>query len=229
MEKVDLNKLKYEDFINPENIYGIVYEYKVRNSHFAKVDNKGSFLDITLFVDDEDFEYSDYNIFLFDSLNEMQQYVDNLCKDVDMLHAEGFYQKETFEDEEDFEFAKNDMRYSTSLFRLDTDLDYIYPNIDYNKYATIVYSNYFETDFVELLEDVKWLLNHFEKRDDSVWQRTFDEVKENYLSLLTKIQRVRINDTLIDIHHQCINNDWCYTYKELLNKYDILKTLTDEK
>lgn len=229
MEKVDLNKLKYEDFINPENIYGIVYEYKVRNSHFAKVDNKGSFLDITLFVDDEDFEYSDYNIFLFDSLNEMQQYVDNLCKDVDMLHAEGFYQKETFEDEEDFEFAKNDMRYSTSLFRLDTDLDYIYPNIDYNKYATIVYSNYFETDFVELLEDVKWLLNHFEKRDDSVWQRTFDEVKENYLSLLTKIQRVRINDTLIDMHHQCINDDWCYTYKELLNKYDILKTLTDEK
>ena len=229
MEKVDLNKLKYEDFINPENIYGIIYEYKVRNSHFAKVDNKGSFLDITLFVDDEDFEYSDYNIFLFDSLNEMQQYVDNLCKDVDMLHTEGFYQKETFEDEEDFEFAKNDMRYSTSLFRLDTDLDYIYPNIDYNKYATIVYSNYFETDFVELLEDVKWLLNCFEKRDDSIWQRTFDEVKENYLSLLTKFQRVRINNTPIDMHHQCINDDWCFGYKELLNKYDRLLNLIDKK
>lgn len=229
MEKIRIEDLKYKDFINPENIYGIIYEYKVRNRYFAKVDDKGSFIDITLFVDGEDFEYSDYNIFLFDSLNEMQQYVDNLCKDVDMLHAEGFYQKETFEDEEDFEFAKNDMRYSTSLFRLDTDLNYIYPNIDYNKYATIVYSNYFETDFVELLEDVKWLLNCFEKRDDSIWQRTFDEVKENYLSLLTKFQRVRINNTLIDMHHQCINDDWCFEYKELLNKYDRLKILTDEK
>ena len=229
MERIDEKDLKYEDFINPENIYGIIYEYKVKDSHFAKVDNRGNFIDITLFVNDEDFEYSDFNIFLFDSLNEMQQYVDNLCKDVDMLHAEGFYQKETFEDEEDFEFAKNDMRRSTSLFRLDTDLDYIYPNIDYDKYATKIYSNYFETDFSELLGDVKWLLNNFEKRDDSVWQSTFNEVKENYLSLLLKFQRVRINDTLIGMHHQCINDDWCYGYKELLNKYDRLLSLIDEK
>ena len=229
MEKVDLNKLKYEDFINPENIYGIVYEYELRNSHFAKVSDRGNFIDITLFVDGEDVEYTDYNIFLFDSLNEMQQYVDNLCKDRNMLHAEGFYQKETFENEMDFEFAKNDIRRSTSLFRLDTDLNYIYPNIDYNKYATIVYSNYFETDFIELLGDIEWLLDNFEKRDDSIWQRTFSEVKENYLSLLTKFQRVRINNTSIDMHHECINDDWCFEYKELLNKYDRLLNLIDEK
>lgn len=229
MERINEKDLKYEDFINPENIYGIIYEYKVRDSHFAKVDNRDDFIDITLFVNDEDFEYSDYNIFLFDSLNEMQQYVDNLCKDVDMLHAEGFYQKETFEDEEDFEFAKNDIRCSTSLFRLDTDLDYIYPNIDYDKYAITVYSNYFETDFNELLGDVEWLLDNFEKKYDFVWQSTFNEVKENYLSLLVKFQRVRINDTLIDMHHQCINDDWCYGYKELLNKYGRLLGLIDEK
>ena len=42
---------------------------------------------------------------------------------------------------------------------------------------------------------------------------------------MIKFQHTNINDCWIDMHRECIENDYCFEYKELLNKYDKLLSL----
>lgn len=86
---------------------------------------------------------------------------------------------------------------------------------------------FFYRDINELLGDIDWLLNNF-NIEDKVWKSTFNEVKENYTSLTNKFGHTFINDSWINIHRECIENDYCFEYKELLNKYDRLLNLIGE-
>ena len=83
---------------------------------------------------------------------------------------------------------------------------------------------FFDRDINELLGDVDWLLDNFDIYN-KIWQSTFEEVKENYTNLMIKFQHTNINDCWIDMHRECIENDYCFEYKELLNKYDKLLSL----
>lgn len=233
MEKVRIEDLKYEDFIKEDNIYGVVFLYREeKNTLFKKIEDKSDCLNLTLSEIDGD--YYDYMVIKVNSVNELQQYVDKLSNNPDgLLYAEGYYRKENFENKEDFEYAKenylgSEAGYISEFFILDTSYDFCIPNVNYAiKYANVIYDMFFYNDINDLLMDIDWLFNNF-NMENKVWKSTFNEVKENYTSLMTKFQHVFINDSWINMHRECIENDYYYEYKELLNKYDKLLNLIGE-
>lgn len=226
MEKINIEDIKYKNFIKEDNIYGVVFIYnEEENDLFEKIDDKSDYLGLTL-IDPCDNDYIDYEILKVNSIKELQQYVDTISNNPDkLLYAEGYYRKECFDDEEDFEYTKKNYRYISEFFNLDTSYDYCIPNIIYStKYAVTIYNMFFDRDINELLGDVDWLLDNFDIYN-KIWQSTFEEVKENYTNLMIKFQHTNINDCWIDMHRECIENDYCFEYKELLNKYDKLLSL----
>lgn len=233
MEKVRIEDLKYEDFIKEDNIYGVVFLYREeRNTLFKKIKDKSDSLELSLSEIDGD--YYDYMVLKVNSVKELQQYVDKLSNNPDeLLYAEGYYRKENFENKEDFEYAKehylgSEAGYISEFFILDTSYDFCIPNVIYDtKYAATIYDMFFYRDINELLGDIDWLLDNF-NMDDRVWKMTFDEVKENYTSLMNKFQHTFIDGSWINMHRECIENDYCFEYKELLNKYDRLLNLVGE-
>lgn len=233
MEKIRIEDLKYEDFIKEDNIYGVVFLYEEeRRNLFKKIEDTSNYLRLTLSEIDSD--YDDCMVVKVNSVNELQQYVDKLSNNPDgLLYAEGYYRKENFENKGDFEYVKehylgSEVGYISEFFILDTSYDFCIPNVNYAiKYANTIYNMFFYRDINELLEDIDWLLNNF-NIIDKVWKSTFDEVKENYTNLMIKFQHTFINDSWINMHRECIENDYCFEYKELLNKYDRLLNLIGE-
>ena len=233
MEKVRIADLKYEDFIKEDNIYGVVFLYREERCNlFKKIEDASNYLNLTLSEIDSDYE--DYNVFKVNSINELQQYVDKLSNNPDaLLYAEGYYRKENFESKEDFEYAKehylgSEAGYISEFFILDTSYDFCIPNVNYAiKYVNTIYDMFFYRDINELLGDIDWLLDNF-NMEDKVWKSTFEEVKENYTSLMNKFGHTFINDSWINMHRACIENDYCFEYKDLLNKYDKLLNLIGE-
>lgn len=234
MEKIRIEDLKYEDFIKEDDIYGVVFLFREeKNNLFKKIEDKSDCLRLTL--SELDNTYSDYKVLKINSVKELQQYVDKLSNNPDgLLYAEAYYGKESFKDEEDFEYTKENYKgseygYISKFFILDTCYDFCIPNVIYDtKYAITIYDMYFYRDINELLGDVDWLLDNFDM-NNKIWQSTFEEVKENYTNLMIKFQHTFINDSWINMHRECIENDYCFEYKELLNKYDKLLSLIDEK
>lgn len=233
MEKVRIADLKYEDFIKEDNIYGVVFLYREeKHTLFKKIKDKSSSLELSLSEIDGD--YYDYEVLEVNSVNELQQYVDRLSNNPDdLLYAEGYYRKESFSNKGDFEYAKehylgSEAGYISEFFILDTSYDFCIPNVNYAiKYTNVIYDMFFYNDINELTNDIDWLIDNFDI-NNRVWQSTFDEVKENYTSLMNKFQHVLVNDSWINMHRACIENDYCFEYKELLNKYDKLLNLIGE-
>lgn len=233
MEKIRIEDLKYEDFIKEDNIYGVIFLIREeKNNLFKKIEDKSDCLRLTL--SELDNTYSDYKVLKVNSVKELQQYVDRLSNNPDgLLYAEAYYGKESFKDEEDFEYTKENYKgseygYFSKFFILDNCHDFCIPNVIYDiKYATVIYNTFFDRDINELLGDVDWLLNNF-NMNDKVWKRILNEVKENYTKLMIKFQHTFINDCWINMHRECIENDYCFEYKELLSKYDRLLSLIGE-
>ena len=180
MEKINIENIKYENFIKEDNIYGVVFIYdEMIGGLFSKIDNRYDYLKLKL-SDPTEMDYIDCEVILVDSVQEIQDYVDKLSNDSDkLLFAEGYYQKQNFDDEEDFEYTKKNYRYISDFFNTDNDLSYCYPQINYDKYVPIVYSKFFETETVELLGDVNWLLDNIDS-NDKIWKDFFKETKEKY-------------------------------------------------
>lgn len=234
MEKIRIEDLKYEDFIKEDNIYGVVFLFnEERNNLFKKIEDKSDGL--RLILSEIDNAYSDYKVLKVNSVNELQQYVDKLSNNPDgLLYAEAYYGKESFENKGDFEYIKenyigSEYGYISEFFILDTSKDFCIPNVIYDtKYAATIYDMFFYRDINELLGDIDWLVDNF-NMNSKTWQRIFEEVKENYTNLMIKFQHTFINDCWINMHRECIENNYCFEYKELLNKYDRLQTLINEK
>lgn len=221
MEKINIDDIKYQDFIKEDNIYGVVFIYdEMIGGLFNKIDNGFDYLKLKL-SDPTEMDYIDYEVIQADSVQEIQDYVDKLSNDSDkLLHAEGYYQKQNFDDEEDFEYTKKNYRYISDFFNTDNDLDYCYPKINYDKYVPIVYSKFFETETVELLGDVNWLLDNIDS-NDKIWKDFFKETKEKYRDLMLKLQNIFLNGYWINMHRKCLQYD-CFGYKDLLVKCDKL-------
>lgn len=92
MEKINIEDIKYQDFIKEDNIYGVVFIYnEMVGGLFNKIEKGHDYLKLKL-SDPTEMDYINYEVIQADSVQEIQDYVDKLSNDSDkLLHAEGYY------------------------------------------------------------------------------------------------------------------------------------------
>lgn len=214
MREIDILDLKYEDFINSSKIYAyiITYEYDDRNPLIVDEMRLDSIRFILPDFNEETTSYDD--IYEFSSEDEVQNFLDELSKDIKVRDID-IYTKITDLTKEQFdEFMKdysNGLTDLEELFNLDTvDFDYKI-NLSYDKYKPYITQKYLRPYIEKVTEDIK---NDFTNKG-------IDKLLEEYLDLktlkleeidyyikrgknvLTFRDNIFIEDTKIDMSDEC--------------------------
>lgn len=225
MGKVKIDNIKYNDFKDKNKYYGLVYTYveNIKN-HYKVISDETKSLKLRLKQPNVD-KYSNYHIFLFKSIQEMQEYIDKLCKDYDTLYAECYYDKNICDNENDFDYVKDNYKNISQFFVVDKNWTklYIKPNIDYNKYFIEIYKEFFEPNFKYLINEITNLLI-YPNFGDEEWERYLKKTQEKYNNIMIKFNNVYIDNIYINMYEQSIDEGYTMVYNSLLelhNKLDI--------
>lgn len=214
MREIDILDLKYEDFINSNKIYAyiITYEYDDRSPLIVDEMRLDSIRFTLPDFNEETTSYDD--IYEFSSEDEVQNFLDELSKDIKVRDINIYTEIADLTKEQFDEFIKdysNGLTDLEELFNLDTvDFDYKI-NLSYDKYKPYITQKYLRPYIEKVTEDIK---NDFTNKG-------IDKLLEEYLDIqflnlaeidyyikrgknvLTFKDNIFIEDTKIDMSDEC--------------------------
>lgn len=214
MKEINIKNLKYEDFINPDNIYGfIVSIYCKSKNPFTVIENSENALRLSTELNNPDDYYSIEKLVLIDDVNTLKDELQNNFSDEKDISHHCFLHKNILS-KKDFNNAKESSLYVNFLFdKLNKDDLIIKRNFE--KYCDLIKENFFSDEFIVLCSMINKLYDYLldilvaidyeedfiytHKEDIKDYQKKIRKFSERHMLFIKKLNNTFIDDKRINM------------------------------
>lgn len=214
MKEINIKNLKYEDFINPDNIYGfIVSIYCKSKNPFTVIENSENALKLSTELNNSDDYYSIEKLILIDDINTLKDELQNNFSDEKDISHHCFLHKNILSKEE-FNNTKESSLYVNFLFDKFNKDDLVIKK-NFEKYYDLIKENFFSDEFIVLCSMINKLYDHLldilaiidyeedfiytHKEDIKDYQKKVKKFSERHTSFIKKLNNTFIDDKRIDM------------------------------
>lgn len=226
MKEVKIKDISYEDFIDEDKVIALIRIYHILDSQnpFLVIYNHETCLKlspngiVTAYPNDDD------TFFIFDSLMEFKNFVNNIASEDD-INVWSYYSKKVFENKEEFENLKKSYNKTNSFF----DSEKVYRvNFDINEFSAYIVNSYLMEDLLAIKEALNYIRDIYEAGEiesytsKSTYIATLKETINDFKNLLEKLNSVFIGNTpvtsIIDYIKRYVEE---VNYNDLLDSYKL--------
>ena len=233
MKEVKIKDISYEDFIDEDKIFTLMRTYHISDSRnpflvlyenetFLKLSTDGT---VIKYPDDDDNTF-----FIFDSLMEFKNFVNNIVSKDD-IYVWSYYIKKVFENKEEFENLKKSNNEAVSFF----DSDKVYRvNLDMSEFNTYIVHYYFREDLLVLKESLNYIRDIYETGEiepytsKSTYIEILKETIYDFKNLLKKMNSLIVDNrqtSIIDYVKRYVED---IDYDDLLDNYELALEIANE-
>ena len=199
MREVKIKDLKYEDFINEDMVFTLMRTYHILDSRnpFLVIYENETYLKLS--TDGKVIKYPDDDddtFFIFNSLMEFKNFVNNIVSKDD-IYVWAYYSKKVFENKEEFENFKKSNNRAVSFF----DRDKVYRvNFDMGEFNNYIVNFYFREDLLALKESLNYIRDIYETGEiepytsKSTYREILKETIYDFKNLLKKMNSVIVDN-----------------------------------
>lgn len=234
MKEVNIKDISYEDFIDEDKVFALMRTYHILDSRnpFRVIYENETYLKLS--TDGEVIPYPDDDddtFFIFDSLMEFKNFVNNIASKED-IYVWAYYNKKVFENKEEFENLKKSNNKAVSFF----DSDKVYRvNFDISEFNTYIVDFYFREDLLALKESLNYIRDIYETGEIEPYasKLTYIEILKETIDDFKNLLR-KINSVIVDNSQSTFIIDYVkgniedINYDDLLDNYELALEIANE-